>query len=127
MNCVCYDSLVSTTPVDLARSLAARTRVRREGHLAERDRIVARVQVLLPMESARLALGNCWLIGSLLTDHFGERSDIDLVVEHGSPEARATLADVVGQATGRAVDVLSIDELPAAFKARVLAEGRRVA
>ena len=67
------------------------------------------------------------MIGSLAWGGFGLRSDVDVVVEGASPEALRRVAEEIGRATGRAVDVLDLDGLHATFRERVLAEGRDVA
>jgi predicted nucleotidyltransferase len=71
--------------------------------------------------------GPVWLIGSLAWGGFGERSDVDLVVSHIDRQRADDLERAVAKATGVFVDLLFLDELPAAFRERVEREGERLA
>ena len=67
-----------------------------------------------------------WLVGSLAWGNFGERSDVHLVVR-GADEARfGALWVAVGDAIESEVNLLRLEDLPAAFAARVLSEGERL-
>lgn len=64
-----------------------------------------------------------WVIGSVAHGGFHAGSDVDIVVE-GVPWSRHTeLWLAIEQLTGREVDLLHIEELPAAFEERVRTEG----
>lgn len=74
-----------------------------------------------------LRFGRAWLIGSIAWGGFGVRSDVDLVVEAADGNVVHEVAERLGEATGRAVDVLAFETLPASFQSRILADGLDVA
>ena len=63
------------------------------------------------------------LIGSLSGEAWGERSDVDLVVEGLDRESEAALWRRLSSALPVPVDLLRLEELPETFRRRVLAEG----
>ena len=64
-----------------------------------------------------------WLIGSLAWGGFGERSDVDLVVDGVDRAELVGIERAVAKAAGVEVDLLELGTLPSQFRARVLAEG----
>jgi predicted nucleotidyltransferase len=64
-----------------------------------------------------------WLIGSLAWGGFGERSDVDLVVERLSPDCAAELERALADLAGCEPDLLRLAELSPAFRERVLRTG----
>ena len=113
---------MTVTPSDLAATLRRRYRaelIREADRRAEvrglLDRIVAELD--LPA-GCRLRL-----IGSLLEEHWGERSDIDLVVEGLDRESELGLWRRLSSALPVPVDLLRLEELSEGFRRRVLAEG----
>jgi predicted nucleotidyltransferase len=118
--------IVSVTPAELAQTLLRRAAKRRiEDERAGEDCLRAVRGVVATLRSS-LGFDRVWIIGSLAWGRFGVRSDVDVVIEGGSPEALVTAADEIGAATGRSVDVLALDQLPPAFRRRVLLEGQSV-
>jgi predicted nucleotidyltransferase len=90
----------------------------RAGELRERVLWVTR-QHLGPGDKA-------WLIGSLAWGGFGERSDVDMVLEHLSPDRTAELEWALAELGGGEPDLLSLDELSPAFRERVLQTGIKI-
>lgn len=110
-----------TAASNTLRALEERARWRREQRerrAAEiRGRVEAELRSLLP------AGGRAWLIGSLAWGGFGERSDVDLVIQGVDAGRLVDIERAVARAAGAEVDVLDLSGLPADFRARVLAEG----
>ncbi len=103
------------------RQREARARGERELRArAAREELGRRLATCLP-EHAR-----AWLIGSLAWGGFGTRSDIDVVVERLSEAEATQLEGSLGVIEGAAVEVLRLEELPPAFRARVKREGARL-
>lgn len=97
---------------------AREARARRE--LVERetrDRVLSTLRAQLPPGT------RAWLIGSLAWGGFGERSDVDVVVEGLASEAATRLEQVLVRMAGVPVDLLHLETLPEAFRERVVAEG----
>jgi predicted nucleotidyltransferase len=121
-----YDDCMTAHPSDLAATLMARRRV---AHDRDDHRATA-LRGRLRDATARLRregrLDAAWLIGSLAWGGFGERSDVD-VVARGMDPARvgAVWADLVDTLDAR-VDLLCFEDLPEAFRLRVLSEGQRL-
>lgn len=67
-----------------------------------------------------------WLIGSLAWGEFGERSDVDLVFSEVDRALVLQVENEVARATGAAVDVLELHQLPSSFRARILQTGLKV-
>ncbi len=118
---------MTVAPSELAQSLLARARTRRHRDEQDAHACRERVHFTVPRLRGRFGFGRVWLIGSLAWGGFGERSDVDLVVEHLPAEAASLLADLLADATGRHVDLLLLDSLPASFRRRILDEGTDVA
>lgn len=117
---------MAVSPLDLAHTLLRRAGADLARDRAERDRCIDAVTRAVTGLRGELRFGRAWLIGSLAWGGFGPRSDVDLVVEGLADADRIALADRLGEATGRSVDLLLLEELPPAFQARVLAEGHDV-
>lgn len=110
-------------PEELAQTLVRRHRERnlaaeRRGAelLASSKRALAAA-----VRSGRIERG--WIIGSLVAGHFGERSDVDLVILGGDPAADAALWCELEERLGAPVDLLRFERLPGSFQERVLREG----
>lgn len=99
-----------------ARARAAR--LEREGRA-----VSVRGEVERAVTRALPAGARIWLIGSLAWGGFGERSDVDLVTAGLTAAQALDLERAVARASGTPVEVLDLDALPAAFRARVLADG----
>ena len=113
-------------PGDLASTLLRRAASKREvDERARADSLHALTQTLHALRS-QLDFGRVWIIGSLAWEGFGERSDIDLVVEGATEPVLFAIAEEVGRASGRLVDALALETLPESFAARAVAEGRLV-
>ncbi|MBX3274847.1 MAG: nucleotidyltransferase domain-containing protein [Sandaracinaceae bacterium] len=102
----------------LRESRAREARERRAR--AAREELDRRLAACLP------GRGAAWLIGSLAWGGFGTRSDIDVVAEGLSEAEAAALERSLGVIEGAAVEVLRLEELPAAFQERVTREGIRL-
>ncbi len=116
-----------TTPVDLRTTLAARLDRARDAHAARRDRAVAAVERAGGALARRGALSAAWIVGSAVWGAFGERSDVDVVVEGLAPSALVDVADSLAHAAGTMVDLLRIEDLPERFQDRVRRDGARIA
>lgn len=113
-----------TAALDALRNLEEQARRRREARdrraLEIREQVERQVRALLPPE------GRAWLIGSLAWGGFGERSDVDLVVDAIDRGQRDRIERALAKAAGAEVDLLELGALPAEFRARVLTEGRAI-
>jgi predicted nucleotidyltransferase len=112
---------VSIRPEETLETLKRRSRqerVRREARTRELRAGVLRVTREYLGPGAR-----AWLIGSLAWGGFGERSDVDLVVDQLSPECAAELERALADLAGCEVDLLRLAELSPAFRERVLETG----
>lgn len=117
-----YHGSVTVTPADLAATLRRRHREEIAREAAERDDVRRRLdesvsRLDLPPES------RLWLIGSLPTDKWGVRSDVDLVVEGVDREQERLLWGRLSADLPVPVDLLRLEELPEGFRRRVLEEG----
>jgi predicted nucleotidyltransferase len=90
-------------------------RVEREADV--REQVAGIVRSHLPTGA------RAWLIGSLAWGGFGERSDIDLVLEGVDAPTALRIEIAVTRAAQAEVDLLTLDALPEAFRQRVLSEG----
>jgi predicted nucleotidyltransferase len=118
--------IVSVTPEELAQTLLRRAAKRRIEDERAGEECLRAVRGVVATLRASLAFDRAWIIGSLAWGGFGVRSDVDVVIEGGSPEALVTAAEEIGAATGRSVDALSLEQLSPAFRRRVLLEGQSV-
>lgn len=97
------------------RRREALARAARERHA---DELRAAVIALVRKQGLR-----GWLIGSLAWGGFGERSDVDLVLEAATSERAIALELELARTLRVPADVLAIEELPSDFAARVRREG----
>ena len=112
-----------TTEQTLAtlRKRAAAARAAREAVAADvRSRVVEHMTAQLPPGTS------AWLIGSLAWGGFGERSDIDVVLQGASPEQACRLEVDLTRALRLPVDMLRFEELPDSFRERVVQQGIRL-
>ncbi len=110
-------------PEELAQTLVSRHRARRlaDEHRAAELLAASRHELEAAIRAGRIT--RAWLIGSLTTGLFGERSDVDVVVTGGQPSADAALWSELEHRLGVAVDLLRLESLPLPFRQRVLREG----
>ncbi len=120
-------SNVTVTPDDLARTLKSRVRAQLRRDALERERVLVSVRATVADLRTSLGFREAWTIGSVAWGDFGVRSDIDIVLEGASPSALIETAELLGQRTGRLVDVLALEALSEEFQRRVRTEGLRVA
>jgi predicted nucleotidyltransferase len=114
---------MSVTPADLAATLLRRAAARRVEDADDGERCRREVLTLLPVLRRELGFRRAWLVGTLAWGGFGVRSDIDVVVEATDAEAAHVIAERLGDATGREVDVLVLDTLPPSFQDRIVKDG----
>lgn len=114
---------MSVTPAELAATLLRRAAARRVEDADDEERCRREVLTLLPALRRELGFRRAWLIGTLAWGGFGVRSDIDVVLEALDAEVAHVVAERLGHATGREVDVLVFDTLPPSFKDRIVKDG----
>ena len=114
---------MAVEPWDLARELTRRCKLER----VSAARRAQEVRGLVDTEVAALLIegvaARAWLIGSLAWGNFGVRSDVDLVLEGLAVDRIGAIAERVASRVNAPVDVLRIEEVPAAFRRRILSEG----
>ena len=114
---------MAVEPSDLARELVRR----HKGELDAAHRRAKEVRGLIDVEAAALiaegVAARAWLIGSLAWGNFGVRSDVDLVFQGLRVDQLGAIAARVASRVNAPVDVLRIEEIPEAFRRRILAEG----
>lgn len=115
---------MSVSVEESARSLrerALRARAEREDR-ARRVRADVEMQLRahLPPEA------RAWLIGSLAWGEFGERSDVDLVLDGVTDPDASRIEEAVARAAGVEVDLLYLGDLPPSFRQRVERDGIRI-
>jgi predicted nucleotidyltransferase len=110
-------------PSELAHELVRR----RKAELDENTRRADEVRVIVRAEVAALIreglARRAWLIGSLAWGRFGVRSDVDVVLEGLAVARIGAVAERLAGHVHADVDILRIEEIPATFRQRVLAEG----
>jgi len=111
------------TPLALAQTLLHRHRRDAEVFFRRAEALRTQVREL----AGQVSTDGAWIIGSLASGSFGERSDVDVVVRGLTTEEIAHLWQTWTKALGEPLDLLRFEELPADFQRRVLAEGLRVA
>lgn len=112
---------MSTTPASLVEVLKRRAALHRASEAARGRRVRERLRAALREEKppgTRL-----WLIGSLQHEHFGPRSDVDIVVEGASGDEAVELWARLSARLETEVDVLRLEDLPDGFRQRVMHEG----
>jgi predicted nucleotidyltransferase len=112
---------VELTPKQTAETLRQRSadaRAKAESHAhSMRELAVSTIKSQLP------AGARAWLIGSLAWGEFGERSDVDLVLDGVDSEQATSIEVAVCRATQAEVDLLTFDWLPRSFRERIEREG----
>jgi predicted nucleotidyltransferase len=117
---------MTVRPQDLASTLVARRRsefCRWEAEAERRHRAVRDAVRTLFQDGA---IRRAWLIGSLAWGRPGAGSDVDLVVEGLDAMSQARAWAELQSSLRTPVDLLRLEDLPAAFRARVLEEGELV-
>ncbi|MGO8992643.1 MAG: hypothetical protein ACLQVI_04900 [Polyangiaceae bacterium] len=115
--------MAAIAPAELAAAL-----VKRAGEVRRRDE-ARRLEVLARTleELGRLLAAGCashaWIVGTVAWGGYGERSDVDVVLEGARASSRDALSARLTAACGAAVDLLLLEELDPSFQARVRAEG----
>lgn len=100
------------------RERADRQRTAAAAHAAAlRQKLIAAVASELP------ASLEAWLIGSLAWGGFGERSEIDVVLQGATVDEAARLELALTRATGWPVVTLRLEDLPDSFQGRIQREG----
>ena len=117
---------MTVTPAVAARALVARAE--RE-HAAQEEEIRRLLDCVNPVARAlreRFGVGRIILFGSLAWGGFHAGSDVDFAVE-GLPAERIDEAAADSSAIARrTVEIFRIEDLPEAFRQRVLSEGTAV-
>lgn len=114
---------MTVRPEDLAATLLRRHQQRKKHH-RERGASIQRIleeTIRAALEAGRIR--RAWLIGSLAYGHFGERSDVDVVVEGLAPTEVVVLWNEIGEQLGVQMDLMRLEELSSGFHRRVLREG----
>jgi len=114
---------MTVLPQELASTLVERRRSeqrRSEAEAARRHRAVRDAVRTLLLDGA---VRRAWLIGSLAWGRPGVGSDVDLVVEGLDASSHAGAWAKLQSTVQARVDLLRFEDLPAAFRARVLEEG----
>lgn len=110
-------------PEELAQTLVRRHRERRIAHELRATELLASTRGELRAAIRARRIARAWVIGSLTTGLFGERSDVDVVITGGDPSADTALWCELERRLRVAVDLLRLESLPATFQERVLREG----
>lgn len=107
----------------LTRALIERARERRESWRRRAEAL----RVELEHAVARLredgAVDRCWLIGSLAWGGYGPASDVDLVLAGCPRERWVAVWRALSTELDTRLDLLRLEDLPAAFADRVCHEG----
>lgn len=112
---------VTVTAKQTAETLRRRSAEKRSQ--AERHAQAVRGQVIETVK-ARLSPGaRAWLIGSLASGDFGERSDVDLVLDGVDSQLATSIEVAVCRISQAEVDLLTFEWLSPSFRARVEREG----
>lgn len=114
---------MATTPADLAATLTRRHKRAHDGARARAVLVREAVDKVVEEQGRAGRFRRAFLVGSLAHGTFGAGSDVDIVVEGLSPDNLGLVYDALVGATRTEVDVLRLEELPLAFRARVEAEG----
>jgi predicted nucleotidyltransferase len=108
-------------PHDTVVTLLQRSARAREAALKRAGEV--RAQVVALVRGQLPAGAHAWLVGSLAWGGFGERSDVDLVLDGVSGPLATAIEIAVAKATGVEVDLLALRELSPSFQSRVKQEG----
>lgn len=110
--------------VSTAQAYRQRSSDERAAREATRQTVLSQVTGVL--RSALTPGMNAWIFGSLANGEYSARSDIDVAVTGLSVGALGLLERALAAATGRAVDLLVLEMLPADFQDRIVREGLRI-
>jgi predicted nucleotidyltransferase len=114
-------SAMPTSPHDMVVTLQQRSARAREAALKRAGEV--RAQVVELVRGQLPAGARAWLVGSLAWGGFGERSDVDLVLDGVSGPIATEIEIATTKATGLEVDLLPLRELSRSFQSRVQQEG----
>ena len=114
-------STMPTSPHDTVVTLQQRSARAREAALKRAGEV--RAQVVALVRGQLPAGAHAWLVGSLAWGGFGERSDVDLVLDGVSGPLGTAIEIAVTRATGVEVDLLPFRGLAPSFQHRVQQEG----
>ena len=121
-----YILVMAASSEDLAAALLDRAR-RQRAHERDRGvRIAARLRGAVGLLRAEGAIEAAWLVGSLAWGGFGRRSDVDVVVRGADSARIGSLSGRLADAVDACVDLLCFEDLPEAFRQRVLGDGVRL-
>lgn len=109
--------------VALTQALIERARERREDWQRRADALRGEVAHAVARLREEGAVRQCWLIGSLAWGGYGPDSDVDLVIEGLRRERWAAVWRSLSTELGTRLDLLRLEDLPAAFAERVRHEG----
>ena len=114
-------SAMPTSPHDMVVTLLQRSARAREAALKRAGEV--RAQVVELVRGQLPAGARAWLVGSLAWGGFGERSDVDLVLDGVSGPFGTAIEIAVTRSIGVEVDLLPFRGLSPSFQSRVLQEG----
>jgi len=112
---------MATSPHDTVVTLQQRSVHAREAALKHAGEV--RTQVVALVRGQLPAGARAWLVGSLAWAVFGERSDVDLVLDGVSGPLATAIEIAVTKATGRRSRLLTLRALSPSFQGRVQQEG----
>jgi predicted nucleotidyltransferase len=113
-------------PEELAAAMVRRVRAEHERQAERGQRLIVQLRREILDLRATGSLDAAWLIGSLAWGGFGNGSDVDVVVRGSDPARIGALWGHLSDALDIDVDVLRLEDMPDAFRDRVLASGRRL-
>ena len=114
-------SAMATSPHDTVVTLLQRSARTREAALKRAGEV--RAQVVALVRGQLPAGARAWLVGSLAWGGFGERSDVDLVLDGVSGPLATAIEIATTKVTGLEVDLLPFRGLSPSFQRRVQEEG----
>lgn len=112
------------SPAALIDTLRRRHASERQVHAERAERLRKTLATWVQEGQHSGLFTRAWLIGSLTTNHFGSRSDVDLVVEQLDATRAGEWWAALCHALDCEVDLLELERLPATFAERVLREGK---
>lgn len=107
-----------------AQAFRARESARRDAREQKARETLGRV-----VSAIRSLLGpgeRAWVFGSLAAGYFGEHSDVDVALDGVAREKLAAIERAVAATSNSPVDLVDLQELPPAFRARIEHEGIRI-
>lgn len=114
---------MSVTPEDLARTLLARERSRREHNARRAEQLRRALSSWAAAAKASGLVGRAWMLGSLARGDWGDASDVDIAVEGLAPNCEASTWSGLEALLSSSVDLLRVESLPRPFAERIRAEG----